>query len=64
MFATGQERLFLLFCVQSTEEVWNANFMRIEVKKEMRGKSSWGPVGGKWTHTKKKKEKIEILRVE
>lgn len=26
MFATGQEWCFLLFCVQSAEEVWNANF--------------------------------------
>lgn len=25
MFATGQERRVLFFCVQSAEEVWNAN---------------------------------------
>lgn len=43
MFATGQEWRFLLFCVQSAEEVWNANFTRI---KGMKGKSSWGSVGG------------------
>lgn len=32
MFATGQEWRFLVFCVQSAEEVWNANFMRIKGK--------------------------------
>ena len=49
MFATGQEWRFLLFCVQSAEEVWNANFMRTEAKKETEGKSSWGSVGGRET---------------
>lgn len=40
MFATGQEWRFLLFCVQSAEEVWNANFMRTEANKEKKGKRS------------------------
>lgn len=42
MFATGQEWRVLLFCVQSAEEVWNANFMKIKGMKE---RSSWGSVG-------------------
>lgn len=37
MFATGQEWRFLLFCVQSAEEVWNANFTRIKGTKGKRG---------------------------
>lgn len=45
MFATGHHWCFLLFCVPSVEEVWNANFMRIEAKKEMKEKSSLGVVG-------------------
>lgn len=46
MFATGQEWRVLLFCVQSAEEVWNANFMKI---KGMRENSSWGSMGGRET---------------
>lgn len=42
MFATDQQWPFLLFCVQSAEEVWNANFIRTEVKKGMKGKRSLG----------------------
>ena len=42
MFATGQEWRFLLFCVLSTEEVWNANFMRIKGTKRER------VAGGRW----------------
>lgn len=49
MFATGQHRRFLFFCVQSAEEVWNANFMIIEVKKETKEKSGWGSAGGRET---------------
>lgn len=60
MFATGQEWRFLLFCVQSAEEVWNANFMRIKAAKE---KSSWG--SAEWEEdSKTEKEWVQRLRKE
>lgn len=37
MFATGVtvwSVTFRLYCAQSAEEVWNANFMRIEVERK------------------------------
>lgn len=47
MFATGQEWRFLLFCVQSAEVVWNANFTRTEGgEKKRKGKSAQGEEGG------------------
>lgn len=35
--------------MQSADEVWNANFMRIEGWKETERKNSWGSVHGKTT---------------
>lgn len=67
MFVTGQEQCFLLFCVrsahksslQSAEEVWNANFMRIEKKKEMKRKRSLGWAGRRLKERKRTDAKIQ-----